>query len=54
MASHDTEIRRLRAASQESTVQVQKLNEELRKLKESIDREQATKRKPGNSRKPKS
>ena len=43
MASHDTELRRLRAISQDNSANIQKLNEELRKLKARIDREQATK-----------
>ena len=36
---HDTEFRRLRAISQDNTAHIQKLNEELRKLRERIERE---------------
>jgi hypothetical protein len=36
---HDTDFRRLRAASQDNTAHIQKLNEELRKLRERIERE---------------
>ena len=41
MASYDTESRTLRATSQENTVNIQKLNEELRKLKHQIDRQRS-------------
>ena len=56
MASHDTELRTLRATSQENTVNIQKLNEELRKLKGHIDREHPTPsgRKRDERNKPKS
>jgi hypothetical protein len=54
---HDTDFRRLRATSQDTSAQIQKLNEELRKLKERIEREASkktgTKRTEGNTRKPK-
>jgi len=43
MASHDTEFRTRRAASQDESAQMQKLNEELRKLKERIERETSKK-----------
>jgi hypothetical protein len=36
---HDTDFRRLRAISQDNTAHIQKLNEELRKLRERIERE---------------
>lgn len=36
---HDTDFRRLRAISQDNSARIQKLNEELRKLKERIARE---------------
>jgi len=56
MASHDTELRKLRAVSQENTVKIQKLNDELRKLKDRIARRDSgghgTKDQPG-TRKPK-
>ena len=39
----DTDFRRLRATSQDNTVKIQKLNEELRKLKERIERETSAK-----------
>jgi hypothetical protein len=58
MARHDTKRGTQRAISQDNTTGVQKLNEELRKLKEDTDREAldktATKRTAGNTRKPKS
>jgi len=43
MASHDTEFRTRRAASQDESAQMQKLNEELRKLKECVDHEASKK-----------
>jgi hypothetical protein len=39
MASHDTEIRHRRAISQDNNAEVQMLNKELRKLKESSSRQ---------------
>ena len=36
---HDTELRKLRTTSQENSVKIQKLNEELRKLMAQIDRQ---------------
>jgi TolA-binding protein len=51
MASHDTDLRKLRAASQENTARIQKLNEELSKLKGRIARRDSdaseTKSQPG-------
>jgi hypothetical protein len=41
MACYDAESRTLRATSQENTVNIQKLNEELRKLKDQIDRQRS-------------
>ena len=40
---HDTDFRRLRAISQDNSARIQKLNEELRKLKERIEREASKK-----------
>jgi hypothetical protein len=54
MASHDTELRKPRAISQDNSARIQKLNEEFRKLKERIDREQASKANEPHTRKPKS
>ena len=56
MASHDTEFRTRRATSQQNTVTIQKLNEELRKLKGHIDRQHPTTSGPkrDESNKPKS
>jgi hypothetical protein len=39
MASHDTEIRKLRALAQDNSVTIQKLHEEVRKLKNRLDLE---------------
>ena len=40
---HDTDFRRLRAISQDNSARIQKLNEELRKLKECVDHEASKK-----------
>ena len=59
MASHDTEIRKLRALAQDNSVNIQKLHEEVRKLKDRLELERlkTTGRSPSqprNSRKSKS
>jgi len=56
MASHDAKRGKLRAISQDNTAGVQKLNEELRKLKQCIDREHSNKNRVDKAslRKPKS
>ena len=57
MASHDTERRTRRAISQDNSASIQKLNQELRKLKEGAEREGLNKDGPKpsetNTRKPK-
>lgn len=55
MARHDTKPGTLRARSQDNTTGVQKLNEELRKLREGTGREtseKSAKRGAGKPRKP--
>jgi hypothetical protein len=39
MASHDTEIRKLRALAQDNSVSIQKLHEEVRRLKDRLELE---------------
>jgi hypothetical protein len=43
MASYDAEVPKLRAISQDNSASIQKLNEELRKLKAGIQREASRK-----------
>ena len=59
MASHDTEIRKLRAAAQDNNVTIQKLHEEVRRLKDRLELERLktagrSPNQPRNSRKSKS
>jgi hypothetical protein len=59
MASHDTEIRKLRALTQDNSVSIQKLHEEVRRLKDRLELERlktarSSPRQPRNSRKSKS
>jgi hypothetical protein len=59
MASHDTEIRKLRAAAQDNNVRIQKLHEEVRRLKDRLELERlktggSSPSQPHNSRKSKS
>ena len=39
MASHDTEIRKLRALAQDNSVSIQKLHDEIRRLKDRMELE---------------
>jgi len=59
MASHDTEIRKFRAAAQDKSVSTQKLHEEVRKLKDRLEVERlktsgTSPSQPRNSRKSRS
>jgi len=59
MASHDTEIRKLRAAAQDNNVSIQKLHEEVRRLKDRLELERlktagSSPSQPRNSRKSRS
>jgi hypothetical protein len=59
MASHDTEIRKLRAVAQDNSVSIQKFHEEVRKLKNRLELESlktagSSPNQPRNSRKSKS
>jgi hypothetical protein len=47
MASHDTEIRKLRAVEQDNSVSIQKLHEEVRRLKDGLGLERL--KTPGSS-----
>jgi hypothetical protein len=56
MASHDTEIRKLRALAQDNSVSIQKLHEEVRRLKDRLELERvktvrSSPSQPRNSRK---
>jgi len=48
MASHDTKRGNSRAISQDNTVRIKKLNQELRKLKEHIQRKASKAKTNGN------
>jgi len=56
MASHDTEIRKLRALAQDNSVTIQKLHEEVRRLKNRLELQRlrtggSSSSKPRNSQK---
>jgi hypothetical protein len=53
MASHDTEIRKLRAAAHDNNVTIHKLHEEVRRLKDRLELERL-KTAGGNPSRPRS